>query len=295
MADELVPRLGGQVLGLERVPHHERRDLGARVLRDVLDRLGELDLHAARQVEPVLGLHDVGHTTLAGLAVDADHRFVRAPDVLGVDRQVRDAPLVVVLGECLEALLDGVLVAPGERRVHEVPDVGVARVDGQAVAVLGDAAQGIDVGDVELRVDAVGEQVHRQRDDVDVAGSLAVAEQGPLDTVGAGHHAELGGGHRTPTIVVRVQRQHDLLAPADRAEEPLDDVAVDVGGVALDRRRQVEDDRPLVLRLDDVHHPFADLDGEVGFRQREALGRVLVPQRRVRGAAPRACGTAGRR
>ena len=158
----------------------------------------------------------------------------------------------------------------------------MARRDGEAVAVLGDAPQGVDVGDVELGVDAVGEQVHRQVDDVDVAGSLAVAEQRALDPVGPRHHPELGRGDRTATVVVRVQRQHDVLAPADRPPEPLDHVAVHVGGVALHRRRQVEDDRPVVVGLDDVHHPFADLDGEVGLGEREALRRVLVADRRAR-------------
>ena len=67
----------------------------------------------------------------------------------------------------------------------------------------------VDVGEVELGVDALAEQVQRQRDHVDVAGALAVAEQRALDAVGAGHHAELGGGHRGAAVVVRVQRQHD--------------------------------------------------------------------------------------
>ena len=158
----------------------------------------------------------------------------------------------------------------------------MARVHGQPIAVLGDPAQGVDVGDVEAGIDAVGEQVHRQVDDVDVAGAFAVAEQRALDAVGAGHHTELGGGDGAAAIVVRVQRQHDVLASADRASEPLDDVAVDVGGVALHGRRQVEDDRSVVAGLDDVHHPFADLDGEVGLGEREALRRVLVAQRRGR-------------
>ena len=148
----------------------------------------------------------------------------------------------------------------------------MARVDGQAVAVLGDPAQCVDVGDVELGVDAVGEQVHRQVDHVDVAGALTVAEQRALDPVGAGHHAELGGGDGAATVVVRVQREDDVLAAADRAAEPLDHVAVHVRAVALDGRRQVEDDRAGVVGLDHVHHPFADLDGEVGLGEREALG-----------------------
>ena len=209
VAEERVARCSGEVLGLERLPHHDRADLGAGVLGDVLDRLGELDLHPPRQVEAVLGLHHVGDAALAGLAVDADHRLVRAPDVLGVDRQVRHAPLVVVRGQRLEALLDGVLVAAAERRVDEVAGVRVAGVHGQAVAVLGDAAQGVDVGDVELGVDAVGEQVHRHVDEVEVAGALAVAEQRALDAVGAGHDPELGGGDGAAAVVVRVQAEHD--------------------------------------------------------------------------------------
>ena len=76
--------------------------------------------------------------------------------------------------------------------------------------------------DVELGVDALAEQVHGQVDDVDVAGALAVAEQRALDPVGAGHDAELGGGHRRAPVVVGVQAQAHLVAVADGAVEPLD-------------------------------------------------------------------------
>ena len=172
-----------------------------------LDRLRELDLQAPRQVEAVLVLHHVGDAALARLAVDADDGLVGAADVLRVDRQVRHPPLVVVVGQRVEALLDRVLVAAAERGVDEVAGVRMARWHRQAVAVLGDAAQRVDVGDVELGIDAVAEQVHRQVDDVDVAGALAVAEQRALDAVGAGHHAELGGGDTAAAVVVRVQAE----------------------------------------------------------------------------------------
>jgi hypothetical protein len=82
----------------------------------------------------------------------------------------------------------------------------------QLVAVLDGAADLVDVGEVDHRVDALGEQVERQRDQVDVAGALAVAEQAALDAVGAGHQPELGGGHAGAAVVVRVQRQHDRVA-----------------------------------------------------------------------------------
>ena len=61
----------------------------------------------------------------------------------------------------------------------------------------------VDVAEVEVGVDALAEQVQRQRDDVDVAGALAVAEQRALDAVGARHHGELGGGDGGAAVVVR--------------------------------------------------------------------------------------------
>ena len=152
---------------------------------------------------------------------------------------------------------------------------------GQTVAVFGGAAQLVDVGDVQLGVDAVHEQVHRQRHDVDVAGAFAVAEERALHPIGARHHAELGGRDGAPPVVVRVQRDDHRVALLDRAAEPLDHVAVHVGGVALDRRRQVEHDRVVGRRLHHVHHRFAHLDGELGLGQCEALRRVLVADLRV--------------
>src|SRR3546814_17910416 len=53
-----------------------------------------------------------GDAALARLAVDADHCFVAAPQVGGVDGEVGDLPLVVVLALARgEALLDSVLMA----------------------------------------------------------------------------------------------------------------------------------------------------------------------------------------
>ena len=76
----------------------DRADLGAGVLGVVLDHLRELDLEPPRQVEAVLLLHHVRDAALARLGVDADDRLVRAADVVRVDRQIRDAPGVVVVG-----------------------------------------------------------------------------------------------------------------------------------------------------------------------------------------------------
>src|SRR6266446_1012798 len=161
--------------------------------------------------------------------------------------------------------------------IDEVPGVGMPGMDRQTVTVLGDATQVIDVAEVELGVDTHGKQVHRQVDDIDIAGAFAVAKQRPRDAVGPRHDAELRGGHTAAAIIVGVQRQNDLVPTADGAQKPLDDISVDVWCVALHRGWQVQDDLVgLVVRLDDIHHGLTNLHRELGLRQRKTLRRVLI-------------------
>ena len=122
--------------------------------------------------------------------------------------------MLVVVRQGVHALLDGVLVATRERRVHQVAGVGMAGMDRQAVAVLGHAAQVVDVVQVELGVDALGEKVEREGDHVHVAGALAVAEQGALDPVGAGQLGQFGGRDRGAPVVVGVNAEDDRVPVA---------------------------------------------------------------------------------
>ena len=115
-----------------------------------LHDLAELDLQAARQLQAVLALEQVGDAALARLAVDADHRLVAAAQVLGVERQVGHVPDVAFLARG-EGLLDRVLVRAGERGVDQVARVRVARMHRQLVAVLDGAADLVDVGEVQAR------------------------------------------------------------------------------------------------------------------------------------------------
>ena len=172
-------------------------------------------------------------------------------------------------------------MAARERRVHQVAAVRVPLVDGQLVAVLDGATDLVDVGEVDLRVDAAGEQVQAQRHQTHVAGALAVAEQAALDAVGSGLVAQFGCGDGGSAVVVRVQAQDDRVAASQVAAHPLDRVGVDVGRGHLDRGRQVDDERHLRRRCDHVAHGIADLHGVLQFRARVGLRRVLVAPLRV--------------
>ena len=276
---------GGQVLVREDLPQLLRRDLGTGRLRVLLHGTRELDLGAAGQVDPVLALEQVGHTALAGLRVHADHGLVAAPHVLGVDGQVRHRPLEVVhahallLGVALhglEALLDGVLVRARERREHQVPAVRAALGDGQLVAVLHGAADLLDVREVDLRVNSLGQQVQTQGHQVHVAGALAVAEQAPLDPVRPGQVAQLRGGHTRAAVVVGVQGQDDVLPVVQVTAHPLDGVRVHVGGGHLHGGGQVDDHLPSVADLEGLGHLVADPGRELQLGAGVGLRGVLV-------------------
>jgi hypothetical protein len=74
----------------------------------------------------------------------------------------------------------------------------------QLVAFFNHLAHFVDVGEIQARVHALGVQVQCQRDQVDVAGAFAVAEQAAFDAVGAGHHGQFGRSDGGAAVVVRV-------------------------------------------------------------------------------------------
>jgi len=129
---------------------------------------------------------------------------------------------------------------------------------------------------LEKSIDALGVHVEAQGHEIDVAGTLAVAEQAALDAIGAGHVAELGRCDAGAAVVVRMQAENDRIAVLEVAMAPFDLVGVDVGRGHLDRRRQVDDHLLLRRRLVDVADRGADVARELELGAGEALRRILV-------------------
>ena len=156
------------------------------------------------------------------------------------------------------------------------------RVHGQLVALLHDPLGLVDLREVEAGIDALGQQVEGERDEIDVAGALAVPEQRPLDAVGAGHQPQLRRRHGRAAVVVRVHAEDDLVARGEVALEPLEPVGVDVGRERLDRGRQVHDHLLLGRRPPRRRRRLADLERVVELGAVEALRAVLEHDLRVR-------------
>ena len=148
-------------------------------------------------------------------------------------------------------------------------------MDGDLIAIFDCLDHLVDVREIQPRINALRVHVERQRDDVDIAGALAVSEQAALDTVRARQQPQFGRGDAGAAIIVGVQADHHRLAASDVSAEPLDLVGIYVGRRRLDRGRQVEDQRALGGRAQDVHHCLADLDREIELGGREGLRAIL--------------------
>ena len=96
-----------------------------------------------------------------------------------------------------------------------------------------------------------------------------------LDAVGAGHQPQFGGSDCGAAVVVRVQREDDVLAVVQVPAHPLDRVGVDVGRRHLHRARQVEDDLVVRAGAPGGGDRIAALAGEIEFGGAEGLRAVF--------------------
>ena len=271
----LVARLD-VIGGLERVPDIGSVEFAAQCIGHALDVRAEIGLHLLGQLETLILFEHPGEAALAGLRIDPDHRFVAAAEVGGVDRQIGDAPVRVILRfERAETLPDRVLVATRKGRVDQFAAIGMALVNGQLVAIFDRLDHAVDIGEIEPRVDALRVHVERHRHEAAIARALAIAEQAAFDTVGPGHQRQFGRRDARAAVVMRMQADHRAVAVGQIADEIFDLVGVDVGRRRLDRGGQVEDDRVVWRRGQHLHHRLADLEAEIEFCGGEGFRAVL--------------------
>ena len=81
----------------------------------------------------------------------------------------------------------------------------MAWMNRQLRAFTGHRANLIHAGEIQQRVHTLTVEIHRHGHDVHIARPLTVAQQRAFHPVCTRHHTELGGGDRTPPIVVGMQ------------------------------------------------------------------------------------------
>ena len=162
--------------------------------------------------------------------------------------------------------------------MDQLAGIGVTFMDRQLVTIFGRLDKVVDVGEAQSWIDALGEHVQPQRDNIDIACPLAIAEQRAFDPVGPGHQPQLGRGNGAAPIIMRMQRQDHRLAIAEIAVHPFDLVGMDIRGRHFHRRRQIDDGRVGGRRLPHIHHRLAHLQRVIQLGAGKAFRAVLEAQ-----------------
>ena len=130
-----------------------------------------------------LDFHDIRDAALTGLAVDADHRLAGA-DIGRINRQVGNVRFFAVLGSvAFRPLLIASQVQPEKAVKTRSPAYGWR--GGLATGYDSAVARSARMLRMSAAVEAVAHHVHGERDNINVAGALAVAEERALDPVSA--------------------------------------------------------------------------------------------------------------
>ena len=109
----------------------------ARLVRQLLDMLGEMRLHPLWQLEALVLFDHPGETAFAALRIDPDHCFITASQIGGIDGQVGNCPVfIIALFLRGKTLLDRILMAAGKSGENEFTTIGMTFGYRQLVAIF---------------------------------------------------------------------------------------------------------------------------------------------------------------
>ena len=109
------------------------------------------------------------------------------------------------------SLGDGILVGAGKGSEYQFAGVGLAIVDlhtGDLLIYFFDSRQ---VREVQFGIYAVGEHIQSQGNDVYVAGSFSVAEEGTFHKVCSGQEGQFGVSYTCSPVIMRVERENNMV------------------------------------------------------------------------------------
>src|SRR5699024_522239 len=141
--------------------------------------------HLGRQVQTVLGLQDISHTALAGLAVDTDNICVIiSSQVCRINGKIWHSPMIrLFLLQPVHTFCNGILVRTGECSKYQSAAVWTSLVDlhaGKFFIFLTDLCH---VAEVQIRFHPLRIHIQSQGNNIYVSCSLTVSKKGSLNPV----------------------------------------------------------------------------------------------------------------
>src|SRR5690606_25303663 len=152
-------------------------------------------------------------------------------------------------------------MAAGKRGVHQFAHPRMTRMRFDIGAGLDRGNDVVGDADVEHRVDALAVHIHRHGDDVHVAGTFTIAEQGAFNAVSTGQQGEFGRRHATATVVVGMNADDQAVALVYVVAEPFHLIGEYVGHGAFNGGGQIDNGFALWRRLPHTDHGVAHLYG----------------------------------
>src|SRR6266850_4779663 len=141
-------------------------DFPAKAIDFVVGNRAKLALHFFGNLDAEFGFQQIRDTAFTGLAVDADDFAVFAANVGWIDRQIRNIPTVAAtIAPLGQALADGILMRTAEGSEDQLAGIGLASGHSHAGAALIDFANGVEIGEVELRINAMHVEIQGDGDD----------------------------------------------------------------------------------------------------------------------------------
>ena len=239
--------------------------------------IAEFRLHGLGQtVAPGLLQHE-SRAALAGLAVDTDNRLVLPVNIRRVDWQVRDLP---VFRSCIlhivEALFNGILMGTGERGESQLSCIRLTGRDLHLSAFFVHFAHRQNIVEVQSRVHALGIHIQGHRYNIQITGTVPVAEKAAFDPLCPGQKAQFGAGHAGAPVVMGMEADDGRFPVGQMLDEIFDLVRIGVGGAHFHRSRQVENDGIFFGSTQCFHNLVADPDSKILLRSRIAFRGIFV-------------------
>jgi hypothetical protein len=132
--------------------------------------------------------------------------FERPPDISRINWQIGHFPYIVIgFGKRIHAFADSVLMASRKGGMNKLASIGVALMNQKLVTEFGGFDQPVDIGKIQMWVNALGKHIQPKGDQINIAGTLAIAKQSAFDTVGTCHQAKFGCGDGAAAVIMRVE------------------------------------------------------------------------------------------
>ena len=179
-----------------------------------LDHVAHFFSHCLWQVETEVVFQDVSYAAFAGLGVDSDNVcFVFSADVMRIDWQIWASPLMFAFFvSVFHTFGDSILMRTGECCEYQLATVRRTHWNFHVSEFFVHFYDFLHVFEVQLRVNAVGEHVQRQCNDVAVTCSFAVTEECAFDSVAACQQTQFCVRYACSSVVVRVQGDDNVFS-----------------------------------------------------------------------------------